>query len=173
MDDQDIADRIERIQDLKLQDPKQGPPKPQSPNSQSPKSKIPKASSPTPEREQEPETSETAPPLELGGFLLPMSHHPPPPPTDTHARDLNPGDTILYAGRPCEIVTRTNTLAQKGPLASRHQVSLDLIELFDKEELKLLDEGELKPAFVSKATEKLQRVRVERVRYTAVCWMRE
>ena len=100
-------------------------------------------------------------PLELGGFMTPLLKNAfPSAPTDTFARDLAVGHVVLFRDRACEIVGKTNTLAQSGPLASRHTIALDLIELFDKEAL---------TPFVVKAKDKLALVKSARVRYTVVC----
>ena len=111
----------------------------------------------------EEEEDESKKPLEIGGFLTPVNNTQPTidPPKEVLARDLSAGHAILLAdGRPCEVLCRTDTRAQQGPLASRHKIVLELVELFDR--------GTLDPLVV-KATEKLKRVDVKRVKYTVVC----
>lgn len=102
--------------------------------------------------------SESNKPLEIGGFLTPLDNKtqsPIDPAKEVLARDLSPGNAILLTpdGRPCEIAARTDTRALQGPLASRHQIALELIDLWDKETVERA---------VVKATEKMRRVVVER-----------
>ena len=105
-------------------------------------------------------------PLEIGGYLTPLSKdHPAPPPSiQTLARDLIAGQTFLYQGRPVEIISRTHTLAQTGTLASRHKVHLEVVDLFDKERV---GGGPL----VFRAKDPVERVQgVERARWCFVCY---
>lgn len=107
---------------------------------------------------------ETEVPLEIGGFLTPVKTQPPIEPAiiETLGRDLSVGQVIYSHGRHCDIISRNDTRAQSGPLASRHQVTLKLVELFDVEQKERLE------PIVVKATQKLQRVNVARVRYSMV-----
>lgn len=115
------------------------------------------------EEDEDEEEDESQYPLELGGFLTPVNKTQPPiaPPKEVMARDLSAGQAILLpdGGRPVEIVSRTDTRAQQGPLASRHKISFELYDLWDRETLDPL---------VVKATEKLRQVHFERVRYEVV-----
>lgn len=100
-------------------------------------------------------------PLELGGFLTRVHKkaHFITTPTNTPARDLSVGQVILFGDRPREIVGKTASLAPSGPLASRHKIALELIELFDKEAL---------TPVVVKAKEEFDLVPFARVRYTVL-----
>ena len=102
-------------------------------------------------------------PLEIGGFITPVK-----PPTisgplpETPAQELAVGQAISYEGRHCEIISRTPILLQSGPIAARQQIKFELVELFEFE-------GERLEPLVVRRTEKIRRVRFQRVRYTVVC----
>lgn len=115
------------------------------------------------EEEEEDDDDESKKPLEIGGFLTPLDEKAQPPidpPKETLARDLSPGKAIIASdGSPCEISARTDTRALQGPLASRHQIALELIDLWDRDKLERL---------VVKATEKMREVAVRRGMYEVV-----
>ena len=106
-------------------------------------------------------TEEGEQPLEIGDFLTPL-HRPAVAPTvETYALDLTVGQTILHQGQPVEIIRREHTLANTGPLNSRHKVRLEVVALFDKERV-----GPL----VLKGKEKMEKVvDVKRRRWCFVC----
>ena len=111
-----------------------------------------------------PEEQDPEEPLELGGFLTPQEGQPTiEAPTEIPARDLKTGQAILFEGRPYKLVGRTDSLASSGPLAARHKIALELVDLFSKEALG-------RPLDV-RATEKLQLISTARSRYTVVCML--
>ena len=114
------------------------------------------------EEVKEEEDDEMTDPLDIGGFLTPVNPQPIDPPTLVHARDLTVGQAILINNQPFDIISRSDSRAQSGALASRHKVTLKLVELFDK--------GPREPLVV-KATEEMKRVHVARVRYNVVCML--
>ncbi len=157
---EEMAKQMEKVQfmtpgDTKTENTKHADPKKEDPKTQDTNTKDP--------NEEDTISDDSDQALEFGGFLAPLPPiHPTATPIDTHARDLNPGHIIVVAGRPCEIVSRKDSLGRLGPLASRHKVELELQDVFDKEALE--------ERLAARATEKLKKVEVERVRYDFVCF---
>lgn len=129
---------------------------------------VPSPSTSSSDDDDDDETPQNEPtaddvPLELGGFLAPHNHTPRYAATIlTEGRELNPGDAVRIEGRPYEIVRRGDSRAKSGPAGLRHKVELGLVELFDK--------GRVGEAMVVGATERVERVGMERGRWTVVCF---
>lgn len=112
--------------------------------------------------EEDIEEEDLEQPLELGGFLTPVNFDPTiETPTDVPATDLAPGHVILFDNSPFEIIGKTASLAQSGPLNSRHKIYLQLIDLFTKQPKT--------DTLAVNAREHLKLVKPTRVRYTLVC----